>query len=107
VAGEYNKISSDYPRAHMSYASVSITLSEDVVDWSVKDNTYLFTNMRVGREVTLRNTSPIYVKLNNSDNDVIELFENEGLNVVGYPVEDIFITGASASVVRILLLGWN
>jgi hypothetical protein len=107
MGNEYNKISSDLTRALIRYASVNITLAEDVIDWSLKEHTTLFEKMNVGREVVLRNTAPIFVKLNSSTNDVIELFEHEGLNVVGYPVEDIFISGAAGSIVRILMLGWN
>jgi hypothetical protein len=105
--GDYNKITSDYARAHVRYASVSITLAEDVIDWSLRENTTLFDRMNVGREIVLRNTAPVFVRLNSAFNDVIELFEYEGLNIVGYPVEDIFISGASGAVIRVLLLGWN
>jgi hypothetical protein len=105
--GDYNKITSDLARAHVRYASVSITLAEDVIDWSIKDHTTLFDKMAVGREIVLRNTAPIFVRLNSATNDVIELFEYEGLNIVGYPVEDIFISGASGAVIRVLILGYN
>jgi hypothetical protein len=105
--GDYNKITSDLSRAHVRYASVSITLAEDVIDWSLRENTTLFDRMNVGREIVLRNTSPVFVRLNSTTNDVIELFEYEGLNMVGYPVEDIFISGATGSIIRVILIGWN
>jgi hypothetical protein len=107
MGSDYNKISSDLTRSLIGYASVSLTLAQDVIDWSLKEHTTLFEKMNVGRELVLRNTAPIFIKLNSSTNDTIELFEYEGLNTVGYPVEDIFISGAAGSVIRILMLGWN
>jgi len=97
----------DYRRSSIKYSSVSITLAEDVIDWSLREHTTLFDKTTIGREIVLRNTAPIFVKLNSVINDTIELFEYEGLNMVGYPVEDIYISGATGAIIRILLLGYN
>jgi hypothetical protein len=103
----YNKISSDPVRSHVSYAFVSVTLSSNVTDWSLRENTTLFSKIQVGREMVLKNTAPIFVRLNDIANDAIELFEHEGIVTVGYPIEDLFISGASGTIVRVQILGFN
>jgi hypothetical protein len=68
----------------------------------------LFKGITHGREVVLRNTAPILLRLNDPQNDPIELYSYEGINTAGIPVSDLFITTMSGgSDIRVWLLGWN
>jgi hypothetical protein len=104
----YNKVTSDPPRPHVSYSSVSVTVSGNAVDFSIKDNTSLFDRLTYGREVVVRNTYPVLLKLNEQSNDPIELYSYEGISTSGIPISDILITTtASGSRIRVWILGWN
>ena len=103
----YNTTTSDYPRSHVAYDAISLTTSGTIIDYSLKENTTLFDRITVIREMTLRNTLPVYVKLNVVTNAAIELLEGEGINSSGLPIEDIFITAVSGTLVRIFGVGWN
>jgi hypothetical protein len=107
VADKYNTITSDYPRSWVSYAAKTITLSGGCVDWGVKENTDFFDKINYGRESVLRNIGSISVKLNDIENDAIDLFSQEGINTTGIPISNVYLTTASGALVRLWMAGFN
>ena len=106
MTDRYNRISSDPSRAFTRYASISIDLS-NIVDYNIKENTTLFDKIKVARVCSIRTTAPIYVKLNTTEADPIEFFSNDGFNFGLLPIENIFITAASPTHIRIIIIGYN
>lgn len=104
----WNTITSDFPRAGIVYAAITLHVSGAVSDYDVKENTYLFDKLTYGREIVIRSTGAISVKFNAVTNDPVDLFANEGINTSGLPVSNIFITSTGGeSVVRVWMVGWN
>lgn len=106
MATPYNMVSSDPSRAYSRYGSISIDL-QNVVDYDIKANTALFDKVNVGRVCMIRTTAPIFVKLNSTDDDPIEFFSQDGFNFGLLPIENLFITAASATHLRIIIIGYN
>ena len=102
-----NQIYQDYRRSNVKYASISYTVPDNMVDFSFKSNTELFDKLQIIRELIIRNTGPIFIKLNDISEDPIEIFAKEGFQTSGFPVEDILITAAQGCVLRITGIGWN
>lgn len=98
----------DCRRSNIQYAAVTVDISGVVTDLSLRDTTALFDKVEVARELVLRNTEAVAVKLNSVDNDSIDLFKNEGINMSGIPVADVYVTTSSKGAkVRIWITGWN
>lgn len=106
MATPYNMISSDPSRAYSRYGSISIDLN-NVVDYNIRENTALFDKVKVARVCMIRTTAPIYVKFNSTDDDPIEFFSQDGFNFGLLPIENIFITAASTSHIRVVIIGYN
>jgi hypothetical protein len=107
MAGNYNTISHDFPRSSANYAAVTLHVSGDISDYSLKENSFLFNKVRWARELVIRNSAPVTVKFNSVDNDPIDLFTNEGINMSGMPVGDIIIGAGDGAIIRIWIVGWN
>jgi hypothetical protein len=72
-----NQITSDHIRLHNHYEAVKITFTEDKVEFDVKENTTLFTKINWAREWYVKSTADIVIKLNNTDNDGIDVWSYE------------------------------
>jgi hypothetical protein len=97
----------DYRRSNVTYASVSLTTSGNVIDFDIKSNTTLFSKVKVAREIVIRNTHPTYVKFNDTGNDAIEVFAREGVASSGMPIENIYITTVAGCRIRVFMIGYN
>ena len=98
----------DIRRSNIKYAAVTINITGIVTDLSLKDNTQLFNSVEYGRELVLRNSESILIRFNSNSDDTIELLSNEGINMSGVPVSDIYITTTSAGAkIRVWMVGWN
>ena len=98
----------DYRRSHVQYASVLLDISGTTSDVDVKSVSSLFDNVHVARELVLRTTQAIDIKFNDTANDIITLYKNEGIDMTEIPVENVYIsTGNKGAMVRIWITGWN
>lgn len=104
---KYNTITSDHSRSYVRYAAVTIDFSSSETNFSVKNNTDLFNNIKWARELVLRTSKAVGVKFNKTTEDEIDLYAGEGINMSGIPIEDIFLTTNTNPVVRIWIVGWN
>ena len=104
---DYNSITTDYPRPKIAYAAKTITISETTEDYDVRANTTLFSKINYARELVLRNVGNVSIKFNETDNDSIDLYNQEGINMVGIPISNIYITTEGSAVVRVWITGWN
>lgn len=104
---KYNTITSDFARSWVNYESVTITTSSGLINYNVKAETTLFTKITYAREFVLRTTKPANVRLNEVTNDTITLFSNEGLNMAGIPISNVYLDSDPNAVIRIWIVGWN
>jgi hypothetical protein len=104
---KYNTITSDKPRSHVAYSAVTITTASGLVNYDVQAETSLFDRITQAREFVLRTTKPTNVKLNEITNDEITLFSNEGLNMAGIPISNVYLDCDPNAVIRIWIVGWN
>jgi hypothetical protein len=97
----------DYRRSNITYASVSVTASGNLIDYNIAENTSLFNKVQVARELIVRNTAPMFIKLNSDQNDPIEVFAREGVATSGIPISNLYITTVAGCVIRVFLVGYN
>lgn len=98
----------NYRRSIIRYASVTFDISGIVEDLDVKANSTLFDNVEVARELCLRTTQAVDIKFNDSANDKISLFKNEGIDMTDIPITNIYITTTSkGGVIRMWVTGYN
>jgi hypothetical protein len=102
-----NGIMQDYRRSNVTYASISLTASGNLIDYNLAENTTLFNKVKVARELVVRNTHPMFIKLNSETNDPIEVFAREGVATSGIPIENLFITTVAGCVIRVFSVGYN
>jgi hypothetical protein len=96
------------PKPYSGYASKEITVSGAAVDYSLKDNTELFSVVMSPVEFLLRNGSTnISFKFNSNENDVISLSGNTDFGVQGFIVNDIFVTTSGLATFEVFTLGWQ
>jgi hypothetical protein len=104
---KYNKATSDPARAWQNYASITMTASGNLADYDVQANTTLFSKVKQARELMIRNSAEVQIKLNDLQEDPIDIEPYEGLLVSGLPINNLYVTTASGCKFRALLIGWN
>jgi hypothetical protein len=57
--------------------------------------------------LVLRNVGDVGVRFNDPENDQIDLYSHEGINMEGIPIGNIFLTTSGGAIVRVWMTGWN
>ena len=104
---QYHQLTSDLPRSRVGYAAITITLTDEVSNYDVREQTVLFEKINYFRELVLRNVGDVGVRFNEISNDQVDLYSHEGINMEGMPIGNIFLTTSGGAIVRIWALGWN
>jgi hypothetical protein len=104
----FNQITHDYPRSHVRYGAVTVEIPAGTTDYDIDANTDLFSRVEVAREFNIKTTEDIQIRINDTGNDAIDVWAEEGFILVGYPTTNFFVTtGSSASILRFIVIGWN
>jgi len=106
---DYNT-SSNKDNLNNYYAATTVTISGVVNDYSLKDNSTLFSVVTTPNEFMIRNRDEdIYVKLNSVDNDSIYVGGESDFGLQSIIVTDIFVdtVASGVSVLDVVTLGWK
>jgi hypothetical protein len=104
----YSGRNQSIPKPLTGYACKDITVSGSVVDYSLKDNTDLFSNVSEPVQMLLRNGSAaISFKLNNSTNDPIPIVASDYWGIDGFVISDILVTVSGGATMNIYTQGWR
>jgi hypothetical protein len=103
-----NVSSSNKSRPYADYASMTITTSGAVTDYSLKQNSTFFNHISSAYEIMIKEgDSDFTFKLNSVEHDMINYREGSTFGLTGYPVGDIFITTSGAVSFESFALGWR
>lgn len=104
----YNTKGVSNQRQFTAYESAKFTVSGTAVNYNVKKNTSLFS------ELTVANEFRIYVsgndadfKLNSETNDSIYIYSGTEKTITNFPTQNVFITASGELTAEILILGWR
>ena len=106
---DYNT-SSNKDNLNNYYAATTVTISGIVNNYSLKNNTSLFSVVRTPNEFSIRNRSEdISIKLNDTSFDTIYISELEDFGLQNIIVTDIFIStvASGVSIFDVVTLGWK
>lgn len=95
---------------YFSYACQDVTVSGETIDYSIKENTTLFSVLTSPREVLIRNGSEnIALRLNSVSHDEIPLSANAVFGPSPLILTDIYITvsGSADATLNIFTQGWK
>jgi hypothetical protein len=102
----HRNIVSDKP--YSAYASVVLTISGAASDYSVQDNSTLFSKLTVAHELLIKDgDSDFTIKFNQASNDSIPIVKAGQISIEGYSITDIFITASGNLTVNLVTLGWK
>jgi hypothetical protein len=106
---DYNT-SSNKDNLNNYYAAATVTISGIVNDYSLKDNSTLFSIVTTPNEFIIRNRDEdISVKLNSIDNDLIYIGVDSDFGLQNIIVSDIFVdtVASGVSIFDVVTLGWK
>jgi len=101
-----NAFATPYP----AYACKTLTVSGLSVDYSLKDNSSLFTILSAPVEFLIKDiTQDISIKLNSTDHDAVPIGVGTTFGASPFVTTDIYVTvsGSSTATFTIFAMGWK